>query len=235
MMVDRGVAITTSSGSSATPIASTVMMYLLALSRHLPSMLQAQQDHRWDWQRWSDLAGRPVTVLGFGPIGQEVVRLATAFGMVPTAVRRRVRGDEPCPTRTLDEITSAVADAAAVVVALPLTDETRGLVSADVIAAMHPGTLFVNVGRGEVVDQQALTAALVEGRLGGAGLDVFDPEPLPADDALWDLPNVIVTPHNSGSTDTTARRAEEAFLVNLERWCSDRPLINRVGAADGHT
>ena len=114
--------------------------------------------------------------------------MPTAFRMDPVVVRRAAQGDEPCPVRTLDELTDAVREADAVVVALPLTDTTRGIVSADVIAAMAAHTMFVNVGRGELVDQPALTEALAAGRLGGAGLDVFATEPLPVDDPLWDLP-----------------------------------------------
>ncbi len=230
IFVDRGVRVTTSSGSSSQPIAATAMMYLLALTRNLPRMMRAQAAHEWAWERWTELRGRRLAVLGMGPIGLEVVRLATAFGMAPTIVRRAIRGDEPCPTRTLDELDAVVAEHDAVVVALPLTAETRGIISVDVIGAMRPGALFVNVGRGELVDQRALTEALAAGRLGGAGLDVTDPEPLPVDDPLWDQPNVIVTPHNSGSTDGTARRAAEAFLDNLERWRDGEPLRNEIGS-----
>ena len=114
-------------------------------------------------------------------------------------------------------------------VALPLVDETHGLISADVIANMRESALFVNVGRGELVDQPALTAALRDGHLGGAGLDVFTPEPLPADDPLWDLPNVIVTPHSSGTSDGTEHRAALVFLDNLERLTSGRHMVNLVG------
>ncbi len=229
MFVDRGVRVTTSSGSSSQPIAATVMMYLLALTRDLPRMMRAQIAHEWAWERWTELRGRRVAVLGMGPIGLEVARLAAEFGMEPTLVRRAVRGDEPWPTRTLDELGDVVAGHDAVVVALPLTEQTRGIISVAVIDAMAPGSLFVNVGRGELVDQAALTAALADGRLGGAGLDVTDPEPLPTDDPLWDLPNVIITPHNSGSTDGTARRATEAFLANLTRWQAGEPLHNEIG------
>jgi phosphoglycerate dehydrogenase-like enzyme len=229
-MVERGVRLTTSSGSSAPPIAGTVMMYLLALSRDLPRMFRAQQQRSWDWARWRELAGRRVAVLGFGPIGQEVVRLTTAFGMQPVIVRRSVHGDEPCPTRTLAELTDVVGEIDVVVVALPLSEGTRRIVSREVIAAMGPRTLFVNVGRGELVDQQALTEALASGAIAGAGLDVTDPEPLPADDPLWALPNVIITPHNSGSSDGTSGRAAEAFLANLDRWTRGAPLHNEVGA-----
>lgn len=229
LFLDRGTRVTTSSGSSSQPIAATAMMYLLALTRDLPRMMRAQAAHEWAWERWRELRGRRLAVLGLGPIGREIARLAAELGMEPTIVRRAVRGDEPWPARRLDELVDVVAEHDAVAVALPLTDDTRGIVSADVIAAMRPGALFVNVGRGELVDQAALTAALATGHLGGAGLDVTDPEPLPPDDPLWDLPNVILTPHNSGSTDGTARRAAEAFLDNLRRWEAGDPLRNEIG------
>ncbi|NKB42496.1 MAG: hypothetical protein GKR86_15925, partial [Ilumatobacter sp.] len=225
---DRGVRLTTSSGSSAAPIARTAMMYLLALSRDLPSMLRAQDRADWNWHKWNELGGRSVAVVGWGPIGQEVARLAEAFDMVPTIVRRRALGDEPHPVRPLSELADIARTHDAVVVALPLTPNTDGIITADVLDAIGPTGYFVNVGRGELVDQPALTAALLEGRLGGAGIDVTTPEPLPADDSLWAAPNVIITPHNSGSTDGTGGRADEAFLANLERWVAGADLANEV-------
>ena len=114
------------------------------------------------------------------------------------------------------------------VVALPLTETTRGIVSAEVIAAMASHAMFVNVGRGELVDQVALTEALKSGRLGGAGLDVFATEPLPVDDPLWDLPNVIISPHNSGASDGSTRRVVEIFLDNLGRFVRGEPMRNEV-------
>jgi phosphoglycerate dehydrogenase-like enzyme len=175
-----------------------------------------------------DLDGQRLVVVGYGPIGREVVRLATAFGMAPTIVRRAVRGDEPCPVRPLEELADAARDADAVVVALPLVPTTRGIVSADVIAAMRPSAVFVNVGRGELVDQHALTDALASGAIAGAGLDVFDPEPLAPDDPLWDLPNVIISPHTSGASDGTTARVVEIFLDNLDRFVHGAPLRNEV-------
>ncbi len=225
---DRGVRLTTSSGSSAAPIARTAMLYLLALTRDLPAMIRSQDRAEWNWHRWAELDGRSIAVVGWGPIGQEVARLADAFGMRPTIVRRAARGDEPYPVQPLAELKRVAADHDVMVVALPLTPDTVRIVSADVIDALGANGLFVNVGRGELVDQPALTTALVEGRLGGAGLDVTDPEPLPADDPLWAAPNLILTPHNSGSTDETGRRAAEAFLANLERWVTDEVLLNEV-------
>jgi D-2-hydroxyacid dehydrogenase (NADP+) len=230
MFLERGVRLTTSSGSSARPIARTAMMYLLALSRDLPGMIRAQDRREWSWHRWVELEGRSIAVVGWGPIGQEVARLADAFGMHPTIVRRAASGDEPCPVRPLSELISIASDHDAMVVALPLTADTKELIGSDVLDALGPAGLFVNVGRGEVVDQTALTAALVEGRLGGAGIDVTSPEPLPADDPLWSAPNLIITPHNSGSTDGTQRRADEAFLTNLERWIANANLLNEVSA-----
>ncbi len=131
-------------------------------------------------------------------------------------------------TGPLSELVDAVSNADSVVVALPLEPETRNVISAEVIAAMPAEAMFVNVGRGELVDQAALTDALASGRLAGAGLDVFDPEPLPPDDELWDLPNVIVSPHNSGSSDGTTTRVAEMFLENLERFVRGEALRNEV-------
>ena len=121
-----------------------------------------------------------------------------------------------------------MAEVDAVVLALPLNDDTHGIISTDLISAMQAHAFFVNVGRGELVDQLALTKALASGMLGGAGLDVTYPEPLPADDPLWALPNVIITPHNSGSTDGTARRAAERFFANLVPWVTSGDLLSEV-------
>jgi phosphoglycerate dehydrogenase-like enzyme len=128
----------------------------------------------------------------------------------------------------LSELVDAVRHADAVVVALPLAAETRGIISAEVIGSMPAHAVFVNVGRGELVDQVALTSALASGDLAGAGLDVFDPEPLPDDDPLWDLPNVIISPHTSGSSDGTTARVAEIFLDNLTRFVRGEPLVNEV-------
>ena len=228
MFLDRGVRVTTSSGASAEPIAGTVMLYLLALSRNLPDVLRAQAVREWRPGPYRELAGRSIAVIGYGPIGEHVVRLAAAFAMEPVIVRRAARGDEPAPVRPLAELADVVADVDVVVVALPLADETRGLISRDVIAGMRSDALFVNVGRGELVDQQALTEALQMGRLGGAGLDVFTPEPLPAEDPLWTLPNVIITPHNSGTTDRHLGRTAEIFIDNLGRLARGEELRNEV-------
>lgn len=226
--LERGMQLSTSSGSSAAPIARSAIMYLLALARDLPRMMRAQAKAEWDWQRWTELEGQRVAVVGYGPIGQEVVRLAQAFGMEPVIVRRAAKGDEPCEVQRLDDLVALATRVDAIVLALPLNDDTRGLVSSEVLDALPTHAFVVNVGRGELIDQDALTEALAAGRLGGAGLDVTSPEPLPSDHLLWTLPNVIITPHNSGSTDGTARRAAESFFTNLDRRVRGLPLVNEV-------
>lgn len=224
--VDRGVLVTTSSGSSASPIAQTVMMYLLALTRDLPGWLQAQTERRWEQRAITELDGSTMGIVGMGPIGCEVARLASAFGMRPIGLRRTVRGDEPCETWTLDRPPELARTVDVLVLAVPLSEETRGLVDATILGALRPGALFVNVARGEVVDEEALIDALRSGHLGGAGLDVFTVEPLPAESPLWSLPNVIVTPHSSGTTTRAHERAVEIFLDNLARREAGQPLRN---------
>jgi len=227
-LMDRGVRLTKSPGTSSTPIAQTAMMYLLALSQDLPGFLRSQSNREWTWRSWNELPGRSVAVVGWGPIGQEVARLADALGMEVTAVRRSARGDEGFPTRTLDELVDVAHDHDVMVLALPLTPDTNTIVDAAVIDALGPDGLLVNVGRGELLDQSALTSALVGGRLGGAGLDVTTPEPLPDDDPLWTAPNVIITPHTSGSTDGTMRRSDQIFLDNLAAWRDGERLLTEV-------
>lgn len=213
---DRGVTVTRTAGASASAIAETVFMYLHALSRDVRAHNDLYAAREWRWETWRQLEGRRVTVLGYGPIAQRIIHLALAYDMIPTAVRRSVRGDEMCATRVLDDLADAVADADVVVVALPLNPDTHGLVSRDVIRRCKAGAILVNVSRGPIVAQAALTEALVDGHLGGAGLDVFDPEPLAADDPLWDLPNVILTPHNSGSSNLGPRKVADIFFEHLE-------------------
>ena len=161
-----------------------------------------------------------------GPIGQEIARLGQAFGMHAIGMRRTVTGDEPCETWTFDRLHELAGAVDVLALAVPLTDDTRGLVDASVFAAMRPGSLFVNIARGEVVDEPALIEALRAGYLAGAGLDVFTNEPLEAESPLWDMPNVIVTPHSSGTTQRSNERATDIFVDNLARRAAGQPLRN---------
>ncbi len=225
---ERGVILTTSSGASASPIAQTVMMYLLALTRGLHAWFHAQSAHRWEPHRIGELEGRSIGVVGMGPIGLEIIRLAEVFGMRPIGMRRQVRGDESCETWPLGRFAELASTVDVLVIAIPLSDTTRGLVDRTIIESMRPGALFVNIARGEIVDEDALSDALRAGHLGGAALDVFATEPLPADSPLWDLPNTIVTPHSSGASDLADERSIDVFADNLRRLSTGRPLRNVV-------
>ena len=223
-MLERGVRLTTSSGSTAEPIAQTAITGLLMLARNFPRWLAAQRRHAWDPARMphfpADLRGQTALIVGLGHIGKEIGRLARALGLHVIGVRR----SGPQPDDPVDEL-HAPADlqgllprAHWLIIACPLTPETRGLVDADVLARLPKGARIINIARGEVVDEPALIAALRSGHIAGAYLDVFEQEPLPADSPLWDMPNVIVTPHNSTAALGNDQRVYEIFVENLSRW-----------------
>lgn len=228
-LLDNGVRLTTASGTSASPIAQTVVMYMLALSRNLRGFMRDQDARRWNTREIDELNGAGLAVVGMGPIGTEVARLGTALGMQVEVVRRRPGTDgEPWTTRAFSELHEVLGGTDWVVCALPLVDGTRGLFGAAEFAAMRRGARFINVGRGDLVDEPALVAALQSGHLGGAGLDVFAVEPLPAESQLWAMDNVIVTPHSSGESRRAEERTHELFLDNLRRWTAGQPLVNEV-------
>ena len=224
----RGVRVTTSSGSSALPIAQTVLLYVLALNKGLPAWMDAQRRSAWEPHNRPDLDGSRMVVVGMGPIGMHVARLAQAFAIDVVGVRRTVMGDEPCRTVSFAALDHELTRADHVVLALPLTDDTRLLFSESRIAQIKPGAVLINVGRGELVDENALISALTNGRLSGAGLDVFHTEPLPPESPLWSMPNVMVTPHNSGAVTGNAARVDEMFLANLERLVNAQLLLNEI-------
>jgi phosphoglycerate dehydrogenase-like enzyme len=225
---ERGVRLTTSSGANAVPIAQTVIWYLLALSRGAERWRDAQTRRAWERHEVADLQGLTLGVVGLGPIGLEVARIGSALRMRVVGVRRTPRGDEPCETWPLARLDELLGVADALVLALPLSDATQHLLDARRIAAMKRGAWLVNVGRGGLVEEAALVAALASGHLGGAGLDVFETEPLPVESPLWSMPNVIVTPHNSGDAPGNLVRATEIFLDNLARDRRGAPLRNEV-------
>ena len=231
-LVERGVRLTTSSGAHAVPIAQTVMLYLLAFSRDLRGWLDAQSRRAWEPCDIQDLQGRSLGILGMGPIGLEVARLGLAFGMHVTGLRRTPRGDEPCETWPLGRLDDLLPAVDYLVIALPLTPETRGLLDAAALARLRREAVLVNIARGEIVDEAALTDALREGRIAGAALDVFAVEPLPATSPLWSLENVIVTPHSSGTNPGNHARATEIFLENLGRYVRGESLRNEVSPSD---
>ena len=226
----RGVRLTNSTGSSARPIAQTVVLMILGLSRDVPAWMRAQQDHQWAPHVGEEVEGTNLAVIGMGPIGEETARLGIALGMNVVGCRRTVTGNEPCETRTFEALGELLAWADYVVLALPLTHDTRGLIGAEQLALMKPTARFINVGRGDLVNEPALIDALQQGRLAGAGLDVFATEPLGAESPLWDMPNVIITPHNSGATALANHRGAQIFIDNIARFTSGAEMRNEVAA-----
>jgi phosphoglycerate dehydrogenase-like enzyme len=224
----RGVRLTTSSGANAVPIAHTVVLYLLALSRDLARWQDAQRRRAWETHELVDLQGMTLGIVGLGPIGLEVARLGAALRMRVIGVRRTPAGDEPCETWPMARLDELLAQVDALVLALPLTDDTRHLLDARRLALLKRGAWLVNVGRGGLIDEAALVAALQNGQLGGAGLDVFEVEPLPSESPLWSMPNVIVTPHNAGDSPANLHRATAIFLDNLMRFARGEALCNEV-------
>jgi phosphoglycerate dehydrogenase-like enzyme len=224
----RSIRLTNSAGSSATPIAHTVIMHVLALTRAARTVAVAQSSHEWAEQDVVDVEGRTLGIIGLGSIGAEVARLAQHFGMRAIGMRRTPRGDEPCETWSTDRLHELLPMVDTLVLTAPRTPETIGMIGAQELAMLPVGAHVVNVGRGQVIDEPALAAALASGHIGGAALDVFVVEPLPAESPLWDLPNVIITPHSAGTTPLANARAAEIFAENLGRFLRGEALRNEV-------
>ena len=220
----RGVTLTNSSGISAPNMAEHMLGMMIALTRRFPTLLRSQVAHRWrdtDTHREvTELLGQTLLVVGVGDIGQEIARRAAAFGMRVHGVRRR--GDASLPEGFarvfgIADLAEALSDADHVAVTLPHTPRTRGLFDGAAFAAMKPGAMIYNVGRGPVIETAALVAALATGHLGGAGLDVTDPEPLPPESPLWDMENVLITAHTSGATPRYWDRQEALIAETIRR------------------
>jgi phosphoglycerate dehydrogenase-like enzyme len=221
--LDR-IAFASSSGVHAVPLAEWSLFGILALTKGLPRLLRDKLERRWDHYPMGELTGKTVLVVGLGEIGREVARLANAFGMRVLAVRRTADAHAAGP----EHLPKLVAEADAVVVTLPLTDETRGLIGREEFARMRDGAILVNVGRGAVVDEEALVEALASGKLAGAALDVFAEEPLPASSPLWELENVLLSPHTAALSIKENERIVELFGENLRRYLRGDVLRSRI-------
>ncbi len=224
------VLITSASGVHAGPLAEFAMFGLLAFTKGLPRLLADAEARRFEHRPTAELAGRTLLVVGLGSIGREVVRLAKAFGMHVIAITRsgRSAGHDVDEVRTSRFLGDLLPVAHAVVLTLPLTEETRGMIDAHAISRMRSDAVLVNVGRGGVLDEDALVQALEQGRLAGAALDVFATEPLPVDSPLWRLPNVLISPHTAGLSTRENERIVDLFTENLRRYLRGDDLISRV-------
>ncbi|MBS1201092.1 MAG: D-2-hydroxyacid dehydrogenase [Proteobacteria bacterium] len=240
-LAGRDIVLTNLQRTSAVPIAEHAIAMMMSLARGLPYYGRAQQAGLWqrdaaDRPGVREIGGRTLLVVGLGGIGTEVARRAQALGMQVIAIRNsRREGPGFVAEVGLPADLHAFARRADVVVsALPLTPETTGLFDEAFFRAMKPGGWFINVGRGRSVVTDALLAALDDGRLAGAGLDVTDPEPLPKGHRLWSQPNVIITPHIAASSDTQGERYWILVAENLRRYAAGEPLLNVVDIARGY-
>lgn len=225
----RGIRLTNGAGTAATEIAEFVIARILEHWKRLPQMASQQAEHKW-WPAF----GRPlsesnIVLVGYGPINQEVARLLAPFDVNITAVRRTSSQQSPGAACTLSfsDMGVALADADAVVAAVPSNADTTGMFDSASFAAMKPGCFFVNVGRGTAVVEPDLMAALDSGHLGGAALDVTSEEPLPADNPLWDSA-ARISPHSSATLVNTMRRVHELFVRNVARYGRGEVLENEV-------
>ena len=232
-VLERGVRLTTAAGSTAEPIAQTAIAGMLYLARNFPRWMASQRSHHWDPIRASDLPhdlrGQVMLVYGLGGIGMEIARLARALGLYVIGVRRNAgKAGHADEIHAPDKLPELLARCDWLVIACPLTDETRGMINAALLAKLPQGARVINIARGEIVAEHALIAALQSGHVGGAYLDVFAQEPLPSDSPLWDMPSVIVTPHNASASAGNEARVNAIFLDNLKRWQCGEPLFNEV-------
>ena len=254
-ILQSDVLVTTASGIHATPIGEFAIALMLALARKIPTMTRKQDRAEWPKGKWNlllgtELRGKTLGVVGYGSIGREVGRIATrGFAMRVLALTRggdkRDRdyhepgvgdpdGTLPDAWFTRAQLLDLLAQSDFVLIATPLTDETRGMIGARELRAMKPTAFLVNIARGGIVDEAALVRALKENWLAGVGLDVFEKEPLPADSELWKLENALISPHVSGATRHYDERAVELFCENLRRYLCGEYLLNLVDTTKGY-
>lgn len=217
---------TTASGVHARPLAEFCMMALLMHYKRLNHILADQRRHHWERYAATDLEGRTLAVVGLGRVGEAVAQMAKGLGMRTLGTRvssTSAAVDQFYPPHQLHAM---LAQADVVVLIVPHTPATDQLIDAQALAQMQPGAYLINIARGAVVDEQALIAALQSGQLGGAALDVFATEPLPATSPLWDMPNVLVSPHSASTSDRENARITALFCDNLRRYLAGEELRN---------
>jgi phosphoglycerate dehydrogenase-like enzyme len=231
--------LTNASGVHAIPISEQIIGYLLAFARQLPQAIRAQERRAWKSpgrKQLFELAGKTMLLIGVGAIGARTAAIAAALGMHVLGIRRNPDGQLPGVEAMYgpDRLHDLLPEADCVVLTVPLSRETQGMIGERELRAMKPTCYLINIGRGGTIDESALVRALSEGWIAGAGLDVFEQEPLPETSPLWQLDNVIVTAHYAGMTPEYDERALAIFLDNLGRYRAGEPLRNVVDKAAGY-
>ena len=234
---DSDLVMTTAAGTHAAPLAEFALTGALHFVKEVPALQQAQRDHHWERCVFGQLAGRRATVVGLGSIGRRTVEVFGLLGASVTGVGRPGSTyDVPGAARIVstDDLDAVLPETDILVLATPLTPATENLIDAGRVAALPAGAIVVNIARGQVIDEDALIAQLSSGRLAGAALDVFRAEPLPTASPLWDLPNVLVSPHSASTAAGENAVLTDLFLDNLQRYRSGAPMRNLYRADRGY-
>jgi phosphoglycerate dehydrogenase-like enzyme len=229
----RGIVISYAAGAVAATVAEHAMALMLAIGRRLPELAEQARAHRWDRApslRATSLEGQTLAIVGYGSIGRELARRARPFGMRIVAVTRSAKaGHDVDAVHGLDALHEVLGTADVVAIAIALNNDTHHLFDGAALAACKRGAMIINVARGGVIDQIALAEALRSGQIGSAGLDVTDPEPLPAGDPLWDAPNLLISPHFAGGGSiASVERIAAGVVGNLKRLMAGQPLVDVV-------
>lgn len=235
-LVESDVTLTNSRGVFDRPIAEYVLGLMLTFAKDFHGTFELQQRHEWMHRETETLSGKRLLVVGAGPIGRTIARLARCAGVEVEAVARTARSSDEDFGRVFatEDLDEALGGADYVVIAAPLTAQTEGMFGAAQFRCMKPGARFINVGRGPIVDQPALVEALRNGEISGAALDVFQKEPLSEDHPLWDMPGVFVSPHMSGDFVGWLEALGELFVENFRRWQKGEELLNIVDKEKGY-
>jgi len=228
----RGIKFCNASSLYDEPVAQHAAAMLLAFARNLPTAILHKAEAKWEMAPIRNgsflLGGQHTLIVGYGAIARRLVELLKPFGLNITAFRRTPRGDENVHTEAISILDNYLPTADIVINILPSSPSTVNLFNADRLGKLKPGSVYLNLGRGDTTDQDALVAALDSGRLSCAFLDVTTPEPLPADHPLWKSPNCFITPHTAGGTRDEPQRMIEHFLANFDRFLKDAPLQDRI-------
>lgn len=235
-VLEGKVLLTNSRGIHGIPISEHVFAMMLSFSRGLNQFRKHQDEKKWTRVKLSELRGKTLGIVGMGSIGSEIARLGTAFGMRVLGVKRSPGPPPEDVNRVvgLEGLEMVLKESDYLVIALPLTAETKGLIGARQLELMKPDAFLINIARGEIVDERALAAVLKKGVIAGAGLDVFETEPLPADSPLWQLDNCIITPHCAALSPQYMTRATDLFCRNLDAFLKGEPMPTLVDSKRGY-